>query len=113
MSRRPRRNPTAALKAKVGLAAIKLAAIKDEKTLAELAEQFDYFAGNVGETADSPIPSTRRTRKTVICNARKRPTRRRSSWAMNRNQVKADLLFLFRLRFLWHRNCNVHRLNRP
>ncbi|MGD0939910.1 MAG: hypothetical protein ABR905_09355 [Terracidiphilus sp.] len=36
MSRRPRRNHTAAFKAKVALAAI-----KGEKTLAELDEQFD------------------------------------------------------------------------
>ncbi len=36
MSRRPRRNHSPALKAKVALAAI-----KGEKTLAELAEQFD------------------------------------------------------------------------
>ena len=36
MSRRPRRNHTAAFKAKVALAAV-----KGEKTLAELAEQFD------------------------------------------------------------------------
>ena len=36
MSRRPRRNHTAAFKAKVALAAF-----KGEKTLAELAEQFD------------------------------------------------------------------------
>ena len=36
MSRRPRRNPTAAFKAKVALAAL-----KGEKTLAELATQFD------------------------------------------------------------------------
>ena len=36
MSRRPRRNHTPALKAKVAQAAI-----KDDRTLAELAEQFD------------------------------------------------------------------------
>ena len=36
MNRRPRRNHTATFKAKVALAAI-----KGEKTLAELAEQFD------------------------------------------------------------------------
>jgi len=39
MSRRPRRNHSPALKAKVALAAI-----KGEKTLAELAEQFDVHA---------------------------------------------------------------------
>ena len=36
MSRRPRRNHTPAFKAKVALAAV-----KGEKTLAELAQQFD------------------------------------------------------------------------
>ena len=36
MARRPRRNHTAAFKAKVALAAL-----KGDKTLAELAEQFD------------------------------------------------------------------------
>src|ERR1039458_79895 len=39
MSRRPRRNHTATFKAKVALAAI-----KGEKTLTELAEQFDVHA---------------------------------------------------------------------
>ena len=42
MSRRPRRNHTAAFKAKVALAAI-----KGEKTLAELAEQFDIHANQI------------------------------------------------------------------
>lgn len=40
--RRPRRNHTAAFKAKVALAAI-----KGEKTLAELAEQFDVHANQI------------------------------------------------------------------
>jgi transposase len=39
MSRRPRRNHTATFKAKVALSAI-----KGEKTLSELAEQFDVHA---------------------------------------------------------------------
>ncbi len=39
MSRRPRRNHTAAFKAKVALAAL-----KGEKTLLELAQQFDVHA---------------------------------------------------------------------
>ena len=39
MSRRPRRNHTATFKAKVALAAL-----KGEKTLSELAEQFDVHA---------------------------------------------------------------------
>ena len=42
MSRRPRRNHTAALKAKVALAAL-----KGEKTLSELAEQFDLHANQI------------------------------------------------------------------
>jgi transposase len=42
MTRRPRRNHTAAFKAKVALAAI-----KGEKTLTELAEQFDVHANQI------------------------------------------------------------------
>jgi transposase len=42
MSRRPRRNQSPAFKAKVALAAI-----KGEKTLAELAEQFDVHANQI------------------------------------------------------------------
>ena len=42
MSRRPRRNHSAAFKAKVALAAI-----KGEKTLTELAEQFDVDANQI------------------------------------------------------------------
>ncbi len=42
MSRRPRRNHSPAFKAKVALAAI-----KGEKTLAELAEQFDVHANQI------------------------------------------------------------------
>jgi transposase-like protein len=42
MSRRPRRNHTAAFKAKVALAAI-----EGEKTLSELAEQFDVHANQI------------------------------------------------------------------
>jgi transposase-like protein len=42
MSRRPRRNHTAAFKAKVALSAI-----KGEKTLAELAEQFDIHPNQI------------------------------------------------------------------
>ena len=42
MSRRPRRNHSVAFKAKVALAAI-----KGEKTLAELAEQFDIHANQI------------------------------------------------------------------
>jgi len=42
MSRRPRRNHTSTFKAKVALAAI-----KGEKTLSELAEQFDVHANQI------------------------------------------------------------------
>jgi transposase len=42
MSRRPRRNHTPAFKAKVALAAI-----KGDKTLAELAQQFDVHANQI------------------------------------------------------------------
>jgi transposase-like protein len=42
MSRRPRRNHSPAFKAKVALAAI-----KGEKTLAELAEQFDVHTNQI------------------------------------------------------------------
>jgi transposase len=42
MSRRPRRNHTAAFKAKVALAAL-----KGERTLSELAEQFDVHANQI------------------------------------------------------------------
>jgi transposase len=42
MSRRPRRNHTAVFKAKVALAAI-----KGDKTLSELAEQFDVHANQI------------------------------------------------------------------
>jgi transposase len=42
MSRRPRRNHTAAFQAKVALAAV-----KGEKTLAELAEQFDIHPNQI------------------------------------------------------------------
>jgi transposase len=42
MSRRPRRNHTAAFKAKVALAAL-----KGEKTLLDLAQQFDVHANQI------------------------------------------------------------------
>jgi transposase-like protein len=42
MSRRPRRNHAAAFKAKVALAAL-----KGEKTLSELAQQFDVHANQI------------------------------------------------------------------
>jgi transposase len=42
--RRPRRNHTAAFKAKVAVAAL-----KDDKTLAELAERFDIHANQIAQ----------------------------------------------------------------
>jgi transposase len=42
MARRPRRNHTAAFKPKVALAAV-----RGEKTLAELAEQFDVYPNQI------------------------------------------------------------------
>ena len=51
--RRPRRNHSAAFKAKVALAAI-----KGDKTLAELAEKFDVHAGPQRErhaSQDRPV----------------------------------------------------------
>ena len=44
MSRRPRRNHTAAFKSKVALAAL-----KGDKTLAELAQDFDVHANQITE----------------------------------------------------------------
>ena len=44
MTRRTRRNHTAAFKAKVALAAM-----KGDKTLAELAQQFDVHANQIGQ----------------------------------------------------------------
>lgn len=57
MTRRPRRNHSPAFKAKVALAAI-----KGEKTLAELAEQYDIHANQIEEWAliEPLMPSPRR-----------------------------------------------------
>ena len=49
MTRRPRRNHTSAFKAKVALAAI-----KGEKTLAELAQQFDVHANQIKQWRSQP-----------------------------------------------------------
>ena len=46
MSRRPRRNHSPAFKAKVALAAV-----RGEKTMAELAEQFDVHANQISTWA--------------------------------------------------------------
>ncbi|SDR48798.1 hypothetical protein SAMN04515695_6060 [Pseudovibrio sp. Tun.PSC04-5.I4] len=46
MSRRPRRNHSPAFKAKVALAAI-----RGEKTLSELAQDFDVHANQIGLVA--------------------------------------------------------------
>ena len=54
MSRRPRRNHTPAFKAKVALAAI-----KGDRTLAELAEQFDVHANQITSwkaQLEGPLP---------------------------------------------------------
>jgi transposase-like protein len=47
MSRRPRRNHSPAFKAKVALAAV-----RGEKTMAELAEQFDVHANQISTWRD-------------------------------------------------------------
>src|ERR1035438_8624194 len=52
MSRRPRRNHTAAFKAKVALAAV-----KGEKTLAELAEQFDLHPNQITQWKSQLLPA--------------------------------------------------------
>ena len=50
MSRRPRRNHTAAFKAKVALAAI-----NGEKTLSELAQLFDVHANQITQWNSQPL----------------------------------------------------------
>jgi len=51
MSRRPRRNHTAELKSKVSLAAI-----RGEKTLSELGEQFDIHLNQIRIAFSDPPP---------------------------------------------------------
>jgi hypothetical protein len=51
MSRRPRRNHTPVFKAKVALAAV-----RGEKTLAELAQQFDVHPRGTAEANGTEIP---------------------------------------------------------
>mgnify|MGYP000188563989 FL=1 len=50
MTRRPHRNHTPAFKAKVALAAV-----KGEKTLAELAQQFDIHPNQSKRTRNAPV----------------------------------------------------------
>ena len=61
MTKRPRRNHTPAFKAKVALAAI-----KGEKTLAELAQQFDVHPNQI--TLEGAAPG----RRGRACSARRR-----------------------------------------
>jgi len=76
MTRRPRRNHTPAFKAKVALAAV-----KGEKTLAELAQQFDIHpnqitqwkaqhldeaAGEFGSEASALLPNRRPARSSRL-----------------------------------------------
>jgi transposase-like protein len=56
MSRRPRRNHTAAFKAKVALAAL-----KGEKPLTELAQQFDVHANQIKARPASSAAMRRRS----------------------------------------------------
>jgi len=55
MTRRPRRNHTPAFKAKVALAAV-----KGEKTLAELAQQFDIHPNQITQWKAQLLVSIRR-----------------------------------------------------
>ena len=58
MTRRPRRNHSPAFKAKVALAAI-----KGEKTLAELAQQFDVHPNQITQWRSSCWRALRRVRR--------------------------------------------------
>jgi transposase-like protein len=55
MTRRPRRNHTAAFKAKVALAAL-----KGDKTLAELAQQFDVHPNQIADWKTRPVSLAKR-----------------------------------------------------
>jgi transposase len=57
MSRRPRRNHTPAFKAKVALAAV-----KGDRTLAQLAEQFDVHPNQITTSVVAANASLRRKR---------------------------------------------------
>ena len=63
MTRRPRRNHSPAFKAKVALAAI-----KGEKTMVDLAQEFDLHANQIKQWKDqllegAPVSSTRVVRR--------------------------------------------------
>jgi transposase len=64
MSKRPRRNHTASFKAKVALAAV-----KGEKTLAELAQQFDVHPNQITQWKAQLLARP-------VCSARTRARRR-------------------------------------
>ena len=66
MSRRPRRNHSASFKAKVALAAV-----KGDKTLAELAEQFDVHPNQITQWKTQLLEASRSS------SARRVPSRHR------------------------------------
>ena len=70
MSRRARRNHTAGFKAKVALAAI-----KGEKTLSELSEQFDVHANQITQWKSQLLEGA-----SGVLGARRRQRPRRLPW---------------------------------
>lgn len=72
MSKRPRRNHSPAFKAKVALAAV-----KGEKTLAELAQQFDVHPNQIVQAGgEAPRWRPRPQALSLSCNAVPAPVRR-------------------------------------